>query len=81
MVYAAQRKRAEALQIIKELEEMSGASLSEAQWIAKIYAALNENDLATGAIGFFYKDEPVWDSIRNDPRFDANRRLLRAEEG
>jgi tetratricopeptide (TPR) repeat protein len=78
MVYAAQGKRAEALQIIKELEEMSGASLSEAAWISKIYAALNEKEraltwldrgLATGAIGSFYKDEPVWDTIRSDPRF------------
>src|SRR5206468_12308438 len=32
MVYAAQGKRAEALQIIKELEEMSGANLSQAHW-------------------------------------------------
>jgi tetratricopeptide (TPR) repeat protein len=79
MVYAAQGRRAEALQIIKELEEMSGASLSQAHWIAKIYAALNEKELAfswlerglaTGAIGVFYKDEPVWDPIRNDPRFE-----------
>jgi adenylate cyclase len=80
MVYAAQGKRAEALQIIKELEEMSGANLSEAHWIAKIYAALNEKEmafswlergLAAGAIGVFYKDEPVWDPIRSDPRFEA----------
>jgi TolB-like protein/tetratricopeptide (TPR) repeat protein len=80
MVYAAQGKRAEALQVIKELEEMSGASLSQAPWIAKIYAALNEKEmaltwlergLATGAIGAFYKDEPVWDPIRRDPRFKA----------
>src|SRR5258708_15166334 len=42
MVYAAQGRRAEALQIIKELEDMSGASLSQAHWIAKIYLALNE---------------------------------------
>ncbi len=78
MVYAAQGKRAEALEIIKELEEMSGASLSEAHWIAKIYAILNEKELAfswlerglaTGAIGSFYKDDPVWDPIRSDPRF------------
>src|SRR5260370_27150362 len=46
MVYAAQGKRAEALQIIKELEEMSGASLSQAHLIAKIYAVLNEKELA-----------------------------------
>ncbi|PYJ72979.1 MAG: hypothetical protein DME75_02895, partial [Verrucomicrobia bacterium] len=38
MVYAAQGKRTEALQIIKELEEMSGANLSQAHWIAKICA-------------------------------------------
>jgi len=80
MVYAAQGKRAEALQIIKDLEAMSGANLSEAHWIAKIYATLNEKEtafswlergLATGAIAVFYKDEPVWDPIRGDPRFEV----------
>jgi TolB-like protein/lipoprotein NlpI len=80
MVYAAQGKRTEALQIIKELEAMSGADLSEAQFIAKIYATLNEKEmafswlergLAAGAIGPFYKDEPMWDPIRSDPRFQA----------
>jgi len=80
IVYAAQGKRAKALQVIKELEEMSGAGLSQAHWIAKIYATLNEKELAfswlerglaTGAIGAFYKDEPVWDTIRSDPRFEA----------
>jgi adenylate cyclase len=85
MIYAAQGKRAEALQIIKELEEISGASLSQAQWIAKIYATLNEKEMAfswlergiaAGAIGTFYKDEPVWDPIRSDPRFaDLERRM------
>jgi eukaryotic-like serine/threonine-protein kinase len=85
MVYAAQGRRAEALQIIKELEEMSGASLSQAHWIAKIHAALNEKELAltwlerslaAGAIGAFFKDEPVWDPIRSDPRFaDLMRRM------
>jgi TolB-like protein/DNA-binding winged helix-turn-helix (wHTH) protein/Tfp pilus assembly protein PilF len=85
MVYAAQGRRAEALQIIKELEEMSGASLSQAHWIAKIHAALNEKELAlawlerslaAGAIGAFFKDEPVWDPIRSDPRFaDLVRRM------
>jgi adenylate cyclase len=73
MIYAAQGKRAEALGIIKELEEISGPNLSQAHWIAKIYATLNEKEqalswlergLATGAIGSFYKDDPVWDTIR-----------------
>ena len=78
MIYAAQGKRPEALRIIKDLEGISDASLSQAHLIAKIYATLNEKEmafswlergLATGAIGPFYKDEPVWDSIRGDPRF------------
>jgi TolB-like protein/Tfp pilus assembly protein PilF len=86
MVYAAQGKRAEALQIIKELEEMSGANLSQAHWIAKIYATLNDKELAfswlerglaAGAIAVFYKDEPVWDPIRSDSRFtDLLRRMM-----
>ena len=62
----------------KELEAMSGASLDQAQWNAKIYAVLNEKDraliwlergLATGALGAFYKDDSVWDAISGDPRF------------
>jgi tetratricopeptide (TPR) repeat protein len=78
MLYAAQGKRAEALQIINDLEGLTDASLSQAHLIAKIYATLNEKEmalswlkrgLATGAIGVFYKDDPVWDAIRNDPRF------------
>jgi tetratricopeptide (TPR) repeat protein len=85
MVYAAQGKRPEALQNIKELEGMSGADLSGGHWIAKIYAALNDKEmafswldrsLAARAIVFFYKDEPVWDPIRRDPRFaDLLRRM------
>ncbi len=86
MVYAVQGKRAEALQIIKELEAMSGPSLDQAQFIAKIYAALNEKEqaltwlergLVAGAIGAFYKDEPVWDPIRSDPRFAGLLRRMR----
>jgi adenylate cyclase len=80
MAYAASGKQAEALQIIKELEAIAGSNLSTAHWIAKIYATLNDKEmafswlergLATGALGVFYKDEPVWDPIRDDPRFAA----------
>lgn len=78
MVRAAQGKRSEALAIIKELERLSGASLNCAHYIAKIYASLNDKDLAfnwlergigSSAIGAFYKDEPSWDPLRSDPRF------------
>jgi TolB-like protein/Tfp pilus assembly protein PilF len=80
MAYAASGKQAEALQSIKELEAIAGSSLSTAHWIAKIYATLNDKEmafswlergLATGALGVFYTDEPVWDPIRDDPRFAA----------
>jgi hypothetical protein len=80
MVYAAQGKRAEALRVIKELEQASGLSLSGAYLIARIYATLNEQELAlawlergleAGVISLFYKDAPVWDPIRHDPRFAA----------
>jgi len=85
IVYAAQGKRAEAIEIAKELERRSGSGMNQALWIAKIHALLHEPDsafdwlergLAVGAIGTFYKDEVVWDSIRNDPRFgDLLRRM------
>jgi serine/threonine-protein kinase len=78
MAYAAAGKKPEALQKIKELEALAGGTLSTAHWIAKIYATLNDKEeafswldrgLATGALGVFYKDEPIWDPIRDDPRF------------
>ena len=85
MVYAAQGRRAEALQIVKDLEEMSGTSSGQAQWIATIYAALNEKELAltwlerglaAEVIGVFFEAEPVWDTIRGDARFaDLLRRM------
>jgi serine/threonine-protein kinase len=78
LVYAAQGKRTEALGIIKQLEDLSGANLNHAHWIAQIYSALNERELAltwlergfaVGAIGDLFKGEPVWDPIRAEPRF------------
>ena len=80
MVYAARGQRAEALQMIKQLEEMSGVTLNQAHFIAKIYAVLKDKEqafawlergLAVGAIGSFYKDEPIWDFMRPDARFNA----------
>jgi tetratricopeptide (TPR) repeat protein len=83
MIYAAQGKKSEAVQVIKELEQMSGENLSHAQYIAKIYSTLNDKEMslswlergvAAGAITAFYKDELVWDPIRDDSRF---REILR----
>lgn len=78
IVYAAQGRRADALQIVKALEAMQGPELGQAHWIAKVYAALGEKEQAlsllgrgldAGSINDFFRDEPVWDSIRDDPRF------------
>jgi TolB-like protein/DNA-binding winged helix-turn-helix (wHTH) protein/Tfp pilus assembly protein PilF len=80
MIAAAQGKHAEAFRIIEELKQLSGASLHRAMWIAMIYAALNKKELAlewlerglqAEAISIFYKEAPVWDSVRSDPRFNT----------
>lgn len=59
--------------------------IHQAHWIAKIYATLNDNEmafswlergLAAGAIGSFYGGDSVWDTIRDDLRFpDLLRRM------
>jgi tetratricopeptide (TPR) repeat protein len=78
MIDVAAGKRNEAFAIIKQLEKQSGPDLRFASWIARIAAALNEKELALswlergfdqGAIVVFFKDEPLWDPIRIDPRF------------
>ncbi|HEY3136787.1 MAG TPA: hypothetical protein VGL29_12230 [Blastocatellia bacterium] len=85
MVAAARARRGEALRIIEQLEQMSGPSLNLAHLIARIYATMNENELAlgwlergleAGATPIFFKDAPVWDPIRSDARFgDLLRRM------
>jgi len=84
-VYAAQGRRTEALQVIRELETMSGPSQDQAEYIAAIYAILGEKEeafawldraLEAKAIFYFIKDDPLWDPIRGDWRFaDFLRRI------
>jgi TolB-like protein/DNA-binding winged helix-turn-helix (wHTH) protein len=81
MIAAARGERTGVLRAIKELEQISTASLHR----ALLYAALNEKELAlawlergldAGSITVFYKDAPVWDSIRSEQRFvDVLRRM------
>jgi eukaryotic-like serine/threonine-protein kinase len=79
MFNAARRHRAEAIQGAKELEMRAENGVGYTQWIPRIYSTLNEKELAlewlnrgidTEAIAVLYKDAPVWDPIRNDPRFN-----------
>lgn len=89
MVYAAQGRRVEALKVIAELEQLSGGDYSQAQCIAKIYATMKDKELAfiwlerglgTGALGVFYRDDPTWDSLREDPRFSRLLQRLRVPQ-
>jgi len=85
MLYAAQGRRAEALGIINKLEQMADPGMSRASWISRIYATMNDKELAlewlrrgfeAGAIPHFFKDSPVWDPIRSEQRFqDLLRRM------
>jgi len=77
-LYAAQVSGQRHWSAIKELEKMSGPNLDQAMYTVRIYATLNENEmafswlergLAAGAIGIFYKDEPGRDPTSSDPRF------------
>jgi tetratricopeptide (TPR) repeat protein len=81
IVYAAQGRRAEALQAINGLSRLSelGIGFSFHSYIARIYSTLKERDLAlewlnravqAESITIFYKDDPVWEPIRDDKRFD-----------
>ena len=79
MAYASQGKRAEALRVIRQLSQMRGSGMSAGIWIARIYSTLNEKQLAldsmyraqeAAAVPHFFKDDPVWDAIRNDQRFE-----------
>ena len=63
---------------IKRLERMSGSHREGSFLIAMLYCALKEKELAVswlergfeaGAITIFYKNDPVWDPIRNESRF------------
>ena len=79
-ICAARGDRAGVLKAVEELQEMSAESLDQAHVIAKLYSALNDKEstfswlergLDAGAIGGFYPDEPVWDTIRSDARFNV----------
>ena len=86
MVDAAQGRRADAVRIIAELQRVSAPlTSSTAHLIARIHATLHDHDealtwlergLREGAIPIFYKDAPMWDPFRADPRFvDLLRRM------
>ncbi len=79
LINATIGKRTEALAVVKDLENMSGGGVSQAQYIARIYLAMGEKDqafkwldmgLKTGALTGFYPYDPFLDPLRGDARFD-----------
>ena len=82
-VYAVLGRRAEAQKMLDELNEMSKQSDVRPQWLALIYTGLGDKDRAfeflrkdQGIIYFPLRVDPVWDSLRSDPRFaDLLRRM------
>ena len=68
---ATQREIATAItdQLPLKLSGDDGRSVTKRYTEKELALKWLERGLAAGAIGLFYKDEPVWDSIRNDGRF------------
>ena len=77
--YAFSGRRAEATKILEKLEEMSKRSYVPPYDFALIFAGLGEKDKAFEWLQKAYEDrsaylvylnvEPIWDSLRSDPRF------------
>ena len=85
-VYASSGNRAEAMKILKELEQPPPGSYHVPTIIASVYATLGDKDRAFEWLekGFEERDtfltrikvEPEFDSLRSDPRFaDLVRRV------
>jgi len=85
--YAASGRRAEALKILAELNEMARQKYVSPFDLAVLYTGLGEKDRAIEQLqkqyhergsGFFIdiKVEPMFDSLRSDPRFTDLLRLM-----
>lgn len=82
--YAVLGRRAEAQKILDELNELSKRNHARPQSLALVHAGLGEKDKAfellqkeRSAVMNSLEVDPVWDSLRSDPRFAD---LLRQRE-
>ena len=83
--YAVLGRRAAAQKMLDELNELSKRSYVRPQWLALIYTGLGDKEKAFELLqkdqtGWFFNPlgiDPVWDSLRSDPRFDE---LIRQRE-
>jgi len=85
-IYAVSGRRADALKIAKEVEELSSHAYVDFYQLATIYAGLADKDEAFRLLEKGYEEhsasvpylavDPFWDSVRSDPRYaDLLRRI------
>jgi eukaryotic-like serine/threonine-protein kinase len=85
-VYAVAGRRADALKIAKEVEELSSHAYVDFYQVATIYAGLGEKDEASQLLEKGYEErsagmlclaiDPFWDGMRSDSRYtDLLRRI------
>ena len=85
-VYAVAGRRADALKIAKEVEELSSHGYVDFYQLATIYAGLSEKDEVFRLLEKGYKErsagmpylmvDPFWDELHSDPRYaDLLRRI------
>ena len=85
-LYARTGRRQEALEMIGELEQMSKERYGSPMLIALVYARLHLNDAAIAWLEKAKPDdnprisEPVFDTLRSDPRFKILEARLKPEQ-
>ncbi|MGH9850766.1 MAG: winged helix-turn-helix domain-containing protein [Blastocatellia bacterium] len=87
--YAAAGRRSEAIKALDELKELSKQRYVPSSFIACIYVGLGEKDLAFAWMEKAYEEhdsklnflkvDPIFDSLRSDPRFTDLLRRMRLE--
>lgn len=80
-IYARAARAADARRVLEELEASASTRNDQLIWHALTYAVLGDRDRAFVFIGKLYetrsidlatlKSNPEWDSLRDDPRFQA----------
>ena len=87
--YALAGRRVKARKILEEIEELSQQKLVSAAGMALVYAALRDKDRAFALLDEAYDNydgwlcelhDPVWDLLRDDPRFHDLRRRMNLPE-
>jgi len=84
--YARAGRRAEAEEVLRQLKDMAETDYVAANYVASVYAGLDENDLAFEWLEKAYQERDYllvwvlrfhhWDSMRPDPRFRALERKI-----